>query len=159
MSTEPVTGNISSWRLSRRNSGPNTAEQSEESLLIDEQYADLKRQTEIAAELQTIFDQKPCDEWIEYFKQFDTCVTAVNELKDAFCDPQVLHRKMIESLTYQSLDGEKTIKQIGIPIKLSDTPGSLRTGPPRFGQHTDEILAGLGYSDKDIEILHQKGVC
>ncbi|MGC9964406.1 MAG: CaiB/BaiF CoA-transferase family protein [Syntrophobacteraceae bacterium] len=127
--------------------------------LIDEQYADLMRQTEIAAELQTIFDRKPCDEWIEYFKQFDTCVTAVNEFKDAFCDPQVLHRKMIQSLTYQSPDGEKTIKQLGIPIKLSDTPGSLRTGPPRLGQHTDEILAGLGYSAKDIELLHQKGVC
>jgi crotonobetainyl-CoA:carnitine CoA-transferase CaiB-like acyl-CoA transferase len=86
-------------------------------------------------------------------------VTAVNEFKDAFCDPQVLHRKMIQSLTYQSPDGEKTIKQLGIPIKLSDTPGSLRTGPPRLGQHTDEILAGLGYSAKDIELLHQKGVC
>jgi crotonobetainyl-CoA:carnitine CoA-transferase CaiB-like acyl-CoA transferase len=127
--------------------------------LIDEQYADLDRQEEIAAELQTIFDQKSCDEWIAYFRRFDTCVTAVNEFKEAFRDPQVLHRKMIQSLTYQSPDGVKTIKQVGIPIKLSETPGSLRTGPPRFGQHTDEILTGLGYSNKDIELFHQKNVC
>lgn len=127
--------------------------------LIKEQYADSSRQLEIVAELQHLFEQKPCTEWVEYFQQYDTCVTAVNELKDAFADPQVLHRKMIQSFTYQSRHGEKTINQLGIPIKLSETPGSLRTGPPQYGEHTDEILACLGYTADKIEALHKKGVC
>jgi crotonobetainyl-CoA:carnitine CoA-transferase CaiB-like acyl-CoA transferase len=127
--------------------------------LIREQYADASRQLEIFAEIQQIFEQKPCAEWVEFFKKVDTCVTAVNNLKEAFEDPQVLHRKMIQTLTYESKDGKKAIKQLGIPIKLSETPGSLRTGPPRFGEHTDEILASLGYPAEKIEAFHKKGVC
>ena len=127
--------------------------------LMKEQYADAPRQLEIIAELQRLFEQKPCAEWVEFFKKYDTCVTAVNELKDAFADPQVLHRKMIQSFTYQSKQGQKTINQLGIPIKLSETPGSLRTGPPRYGEHTDEILADLGYTAEKIAAFHKKGVC
>jgi len=127
--------------------------------LINDQFAGPERQLEIIAELQEIIGQKSCVEWIEYFKKFDTCITAVNELKDAFQDPQVLHRQMIRPFTYQSRDGEKTIQQLGIPIKLSETPGTLRMGPPRFGEHTDEILADLGYSAEEITSFHKNGIC
>jgi crotonobetainyl-CoA:carnitine CoA-transferase CaiB-like acyl-CoA transferase len=46
--------------------------------------------------------------------------------------------------------GEK-IKQVGISVKLSETPGSIRSLAPKLGQHTDEILTGLGYTQHDIE--------
>lgn len=129
-------------------------------VLINEQFAPLERQLEIAAELQTLFEQKSCAEWIEFFKTVDTCITAVNGLKEAFEDPQVIHRKMIQTLTYKTKDGkEMTIRQVGVPIKLSETPGTLRSGPPRFGEHTDEVLAGIGYTPAEIAVLHEKGVC
>jgi crotonobetainyl-CoA:carnitine CoA-transferase CaiB-like acyl-CoA transferase len=50
------------------------------------------------------------------------------------------------------------MRTFGNPIKLSATPPTLRTPPPRLGEHTDEVLAGLGYSKGDIAALHERGV-
>jgi formyl-CoA transferase/CoA:oxalate CoA-transferase len=49
------------------------------------------------------------------------------------------------------------VKQMGMPIKLSDTPAKFRHFAPLLGQHTDEILKGLGYSQQQIEELHKSG--
>ena len=48
-------------------------------------------------------------------------------------------------------------KQVGIPIKLSGTPGEVETCSPLFGEHTDEVMLSLGYSSQEIEELHQIG--
>ena len=50
------------------------------------------------------------------------------------------------------------VKLLGIPLKLSETPGTIRRPPPRLGEHTDEILAELGYSAAKIDELRQEGV-
>ena len=50
------------------------------------------------------------------------------------------------------------IKQTGIPVKFSRTPGELRRPPPLLGEHNGEILAGLGYSGAEIEALRQREV-
>jgi crotonobetainyl-CoA:carnitine CoA-transferase CaiB-like acyl-CoA transferase len=47
---------------------------------------------------------------------------------------------------------------VGVPIKLSDTPGSVRTAPPMLGQHTDSILRELQIGDEEIEHLRDQGV-
>jgi len=50
------------------------------------------------------------------------------------------------------------IRLTGIPIKLSDTPGKIKTPPPVAGQHTEEILRNvLGYSKEKIEELRKSG--
>jgi crotonobetainyl-CoA:carnitine CoA-transferase CaiB-like acyl-CoA transferase len=49
------------------------------------------------------------------------------------------------------------VKQVGISIKLSETPGQIRALAPLPGQHTDEILQGLGYSKEKIEELRNAG--
>ena len=50
------------------------------------------------------------------------------------------------------------MKQIGIPIKLSDTPWEVRRPAASLGEHTDEVLTDLGYSQKDIEKFREENV-
>jgi crotonobetainyl-CoA:carnitine CoA-transferase CaiB-like acyl-CoA transferase len=52
--------------------------------------------------------------------------------------------------------GEK-VKQVGISVKLSDTPGSIRSLAPKLGEHTEEVLGELGYSMPDIERWRESG--
>ena len=69
-------------------------------------------------------------------------------------DPQALHRNMVIDMEY---NGTK-YKDKGIAIKMSETPGTIRMMPPTQGQHTDEILAELGYDSEQIAQLREKGV-
>jgi formyl-CoA transferase/CoA:oxalate CoA-transferase len=50
------------------------------------------------------------------------------------------------------------LKLLGLPIKLSDTPGRVRLPPPLKGQHTEEVLIDLGYSTADITALRARQV-
>jgi crotonobetainyl-CoA:carnitine CoA-transferase CaiB-like acyl-CoA transferase len=52
----------------------------------------------------------------------------------------------------------KTSKTLGVPVKLSDTPGTIRTPPVDFGESTPEILRELGYSDNEIKRFEEDGV-
>jgi len=94
-------------------------------------------------ELDRIFKTRPRDEWFELLVRADVCVGKVYEIPELFDDPQLKHRQMVPRLPHPEM-GE--VRQIGIGIKLSDTPGSIRGFAPWKGQHTDEILAELGYS-------------
>jgi formyl-CoA transferase/CoA:oxalate CoA-transferase len=70
-------------------------------------------------------------------------------------DPQVQARRMIQAVEHVSAG---MLRVLGIAVKLSDTPGSIRTAPPRLGQHTVEILEELGFSAPAIQDLQQRGV-
>jgi crotonobetainyl-CoA:carnitine CoA-transferase CaiB-like acyl-CoA transferase len=51
-----------------------------------------------------------------------------------------------------------TLRTLGNPVKLAETPPTLRTPPPRLGEHTDTVLAGLGYTAREVVDLHAQGV-
>jgi crotonobetainyl-CoA:carnitine CoA-transferase CaiB-like acyl-CoA transferase len=69
-------------------------------------------------------------------------------------DPQAIARGMTPEVTHARLGQVRTL---GSPIKFSDTPTNLRSGAPLLGQHTAEIMRGLGYSDADIDRLAKDG--
>jgi hypothetical protein len=73
----------------------------------------------------------------------------------AFADPQVRHREMAVEVKHPAAG---LTRVLGIPIKLSETPGAIRRPAPILGQHTPEILDELGYTTAEQERLKASGV-
>lgn len=79
----------------------------------------------------------------------------INDMEHVVNDPQVLAREMIVSVEHPKA-GE--VKMPGVPIKMSETQGSVRFAPPILGQHTEEVLKELaGLSDEEIIDLRENG--
>ena len=114
-----------------------------------------ERHSYARAELQKIFYTKPRDEWFDFLAKADVCVGKVYDVPEVFEDPQVRHRQMAVELEHP-VAGKVT--QAGVAVKLSETPGSIRSFAPSLGQHTEEVLRGLGYSAAKIAELREKRV-
>lgn len=93
----------------------------------------------VIAELQKEFLTKTRDEWWAYLKDKDTCIGPVYYINETLEDPQVQNRMVLE-FDHPTVG---KVKQTGIPIKLSDTPGEVTSLGVRVGADTDEILAWL----------------
>jgi crotonobetainyl-CoA:carnitine CoA-transferase CaiB-like acyl-CoA transferase len=79
----------------------------------------------------------------------------INSYAEALADPHALARQMVVDLIHP---GAGPIKALGIPVKLSETPGAVDRAAPLLGQHTAEILAELGYTDAEQRALKNNGV-
>ena len=101
-----------------------------------------------------IFKTKTRDEWFDYLSKADITVGRMLTLDEIENDPQIRARNMIVEVTTPT--GEK-VKQVGISLKFSDTPGSIRSVAPTLGQHTDEICADLGCTQADLERWRSEG--
>ena len=121
--------------------------------LIPQQF-DPSKEDELRSQLSQIFLTKSRDEWFELLTKADVPVGKVLDMDELFSDPQILHREMIIELNHPKVG---KVKQIGIGIKLSDTPGAVRALAHRLGQDTSEVLSGLGYSQSEMKDLRQQG--
>jgi crotonobetainyl-CoA:carnitine CoA-transferase CaiB-like acyl-CoA transferase len=115
---------------------------------------DAAKWDELSAEFRKIFRTKTRDEWVKLLRQKDVCVAPVNSVNEVFEDPQVIQREMAVEIEHPTLG---RVKQVGIGIKLSDTPGAVRSVAPKPGQHTDEIMLELGYTRESIAELRGSG--
>jgi crotonobetainyl-CoA:carnitine CoA-transferase CaiB-like acyl-CoA transferase len=90
-------------------------------------------------------------EWVRDLKAAGVPCGSVREVAEVLADPQLDARGMIETIDHVSAGA---IRLLGVPIKLSDTPGAVRLPPPALGQHTDSILHDdCGLSAAEIDTL------
>ena len=78
----------------------------------------------------------------------------INTVGEIMEDPQMKAREMVYELIHPEYG---PLRVLGIPIKLSDTPGEVNWVGPALGEHTDEVLRSVGYSNEDIARLRVKG--
>jgi len=93
--------------------------------------------------LNAAFQTRPREVWVEFLNDRGVACGPIYDLSEVFRDPQVQHQQMLVEMPH-AVHGR--VKLIGMPVKLSDTPGAFRLAPPLLGEHTDEVLAELGYS-------------
>jgi alpha-methylacyl-CoA racemase len=79
----------------------------------------------------------------------------VLDLDEALDSELVRAREMVVELDQPGAD--RPVRQLGVPIKLGRTPGGVAGPGPALGEHTDEVLGGLGYSPDEIESLKDAG--
>jgi formyl-CoA transferase/CoA:oxalate CoA-transferase len=95
-----------------------------------------------------VLQRHPREYWTALLTGAGVPCGAVRDVPDALSDPQLLARNMIEAVEHAAAG---TLHVLGVPIKLSDTPGSVRTAPPTLGQHTAQVLDEIGMTVGDIE--------
>ncbi|HEY0424992.1 MAG TPA: CoA transferase, partial [Rhodopila sp.] len=93
---------------------------------------------------------KTSADWIEMLNKAGVPSGPIYKMNEVFADPQVKHLGMTRKVPHKVL-GE--VEVVGQPIELSRTPWSVRTATPEAGEHSDAILAELGYSAAEIAAL------
>ena len=94
-------------------------------------------------------------EWIEALSAAGIPNGPVNSVPDALSSPHAIAREMVVDIDHPAMG---SFRSLGLPVQLSATPASIRRHPPLLGEHTDEVLAELGYDAEAVVALHSDGV-
>lgn len=109
----------------------------------------------VKEDIRQVLKSRTRDEWMEIFRGKDVCVEPVLSLKEALLtDEHVKAREMVIDVEVPLTGGSK-VKQLGSPIKLSESPAEYRHGGYPLGYHTEEILKSLGYSEEEMKALSE----
>ena len=124
-------------------------------LLEDERFAIIKSRGKnrkaLVEEFQKEFLRRPSTEWIEELQKVGVPVGPINTIADILDDdPHTKAREMVVEVDHPIVGKMKTL---GVPVKLSETPGSVDRAAPTLGQHTREILQELNYSEQEIQSM------
>jgi len=126
-------------------------------LADDPAYGDELKRAGLSQELHDliagIIATKPLDEWLSIMERHDIPAAPVLERDEVFDHPQITANEMLVSQEHP-VAGQ--VEMFNIPIRLSDTPGRLVRPAPLLGQHTEEVLAELGYDSARIQQLRER---
>src|SRR5262249_27024168 len=122
---------------------------------VETQFAEGPQREEMFRRVRARFRERTMVEWVADLADLDICFGPVATLSEMMQDPQPRHRAMVTRMDDRA---GRRLTARGNAVKLTATPPTLRTPPPSLGQHTDELLAELGYSAADVAGLRTRGV-
>ena len=124
----------------------------------DPRYATMgersKNCVEVIKVLDKTFATKPREEWLKLLKAETVICGAVQSYDDIPKDPQVIANDYLTTVTHPV---HGVLREVGVPVKLSETPGYARTAAPEFGEHTEVILQEFGFNWEQIAKLREQG--
>jgi crotonobetainyl-CoA:carnitine CoA-transferase CaiB-like acyl-CoA transferase len=120
--------------------------------LIDEQFASGQRAAEVKASLNDLFKTKTRDEWLDLLGDKECCVGPVYELPEVLTDPHVIARNLIGK------EPTSGVNRVMFPAVFSRAKTAHLEPAPKFGEHTDAILADIGYNEEQIASLRTEGI-
>ena len=98
---------------------------------------------------------QPMAHWLSILEAAGVPCGPIYDISQVYADPQVIARDMVVEVEHPTAG---TIRNVGIPVKFSETPGNIRRPPPRFGEHTEEVLTEFGYTTGEIDSLRDRGI-
>jgi crotonobetainyl-CoA:carnitine CoA-transferase CaiB-like acyl-CoA transferase len=108
-------------------------------------------QQPVRAFLEATFRSRTQAEWVAWMADNDVAFAPVKSLREGLDDPQVRHREMV-------VEDARGWEHIGLPIKYKEEPGRIDFGLPELGEHSENILRGLGYTDAELAAMKADGV-
>jgi len=121
---------------------------------IPHQHDEDTKREEMFVAFREAFRQRTRDEWVSQLMPAETCVAPVYAMDEVVRDPHLRERGMIVE---PELPGKASRTQVGVMVKLSETPGRIRSPACGPGEHTTEVLAELGYEMAAIEAIRAAG--
>jgi formyl-CoA transferase len=115
----------------------------------------VKNRAKCNAVIEKITQTKTSAEWVTFFNEAGIPCGPIYTIDQTFADEQVKHLGIAQTVESTTL-GAVTL--VGQPVHLSRTPSSLVSASPGRGQHNNEVLVGLGYSEKEIAELRRQGI-
>ena len=115
----------------------------------------LANRAALIVEIEKVTVTEPSAVWLRRLDRAGVPSGPINNYAEALADPHTLARDMVVDLTHP---GAGAIKALGVPVKLSATPGAVDRPAPLLGQHTAEILAELSYTEQERQALISAGI-
>jgi alpha-methylacyl-CoA racemase len=120
--------------------------------LISKQFE--RSGSETWEEVAEIFRSKSRTEWKEFNDEHDAMIEPVLDVDEALDSDLVREREMVVEWEQPEIG---PVRQLGVPVRLSRTPGTVHTPAPALGEHTRDVLADAGLSAEEIEALFESG--
>ncbi len=125
-----------------------------EELAADPRFATnddrMANRPQLAAELEAALASDGTDAWVARLEEAGIAAGPIHDYAEVFADPHTQAREMEVTMEHPE---EGAVRGLGIPVKLSETPGSIRRAAPLLGEHTEEVLREAGLSRDEIEAL------
>ena len=129
-----------------------------EDLLGDPRFADNPTRVAHRREIVPVIEKRLASltkaEVVRRLREANVPVGPINRLDEVFADPVVRHLGLVAEIDHPTAG---RVRAPGIPVRMSGTPPSVRDHPPLLGEHTDEVLHELGYSDDEVKALRRDG--